>query len=390
MGEDRAVGQSGRLGRREFVRGAAGLGLVGLGLPAFLQACARSTPRVEKQPEAEAFTLEQYKKDAAAAQGAAKPLIGDIVDFKLSSSDWEGPFGFVKFRMRHGRVDGKDVWYIRTDSSDQAFPQAEKLVFVPKLAVLATQGLAGTAYLVSGGPANQPTIFSTEPGRDDYTPAWQVHRVTWKGSPRALESASDVEEAGRSGDVSIEKTNIVMNAAVVKWSTGELPVDAELKAYLGQGQLIEAPDTAGKTVTFKLSECFPGTRYIVTDHSISPAAEMTRTTFSPALQGGPSKAGATGRTNVFMNGIEGVGPMGFQPSAFDFPAGDPAWSPYWDHWTYGWKDGKTPRVLTTQTAIHAARDAGELDEFPGTPDTKGEIFTVNCPGVVLAPNVFPN
>jgi hypothetical protein len=38
--------------------------------------------------------------------------------------------------------------------------------------------------------------------------------------------------------------------------------------------------------------------------------------------------------------------------------------------------------------VHAARDAGELDEFPGTPDTKGEIFTVNCPVPVLAPNTF--
>lgn len=29
-----------------------------------------------------------------------------------------------------------------------------------------------------------------------------------------------------------------------------------------------------------------------------------------------------GRTNVFMNGLDGPGPMGFQPPAFDFAAGD--------------------------------------------------------------------
>lgn len=40
-----------------------------------------------------------------------------------------------------------------------------------------------------------------------------------------------------------------------------------------------------------------------------------------------SKAGATGRTNVFGNGLKGPGPRGFQPSVFDTQAGNPAWSP---------------------------------------------------------------
>jgi len=80
--------------------------------------------------------------------------------------------------------------------------------------------------------------------------------------------------------------------------------------------------------------------------------------------------------------------MGFQPSAFDLDAGDPAWSPYWDHFTYAWKDDGTPRVFTSETEIHEARDAGELDEFPGMPDTNGEICTVNCPVPVLAPVSF--
>jgi hypothetical protein len=34
------------------------------------------------------------------------------------------------------------------------------------------------------------------------------------------------------------------------------------------------------------------------------------------------------------------------------------------------------------------RDAGDVEEFPGVPDTKGTVFTVNCPVPVLAPNTF--
>ena len=159
-------------------------------------------------------------------------------------------------------------------------------------------------------------------------------------------------------------------------------------AYLGKGMLLEPVDTSAMTATFKLGQCYPGSRYFVLDHSVAPMAEGTFTSFSPRLQTGPSEAGATGRTNVFMNGIEGPGRMGFQPSAFDFTAGDPVWSPYWDHWTYAWKDGVEPRLITSQTEIHEARDAGDLDEFPGVPETNGEIFTVNCPVPVLAPNTF--
>ena len=115
---------------------------------------------------------------------------------------------------------------------------------------------------------------------------------------------------------------------------------------------------------------------------------MNATVFAPGLHAKPTQAEATGRTNVFMNGFAGPGPMKFQPSVFDSDPGDPIWSPYWDHFTYAWEADATPRVLRTERQLHAARDAGELREFPGTPDTKGEVFTVNCPVPVTAPATF--
>ncbi|MGH9004376.1 MAG: DUF7482 domain-containing protein, partial [Acidimicrobiia bacterium] len=294
----------------------------------------------------------------------------------------------VTLRLHKGAFDGTDVYYIRTDASDQGFATAEKLIYVPKLKPLTAAGLSGRAYLVEGGAAGQATVLSTEPGRDDYTPAWTVHKVTWKSQPRLLGSVADVEAAEKTGDVAVEKTDIVVNAEVVKWSTGQISVDPELKSYLGRGPLIEGPDPVALTATFKLGQCFPGSRYFAASHSIKPAAVMTQTLFAPRLHAGPSKAAATGRTNVFMNGIAGPGPMGFQPSVFDLDAGNPAWSPYWDHYTYQWRDTATARVLRTQGELLRARDAGELDEFPGVPDTQGEVFTVNCPAPVLAPIDF--
>lgn len=140
---------------------------------------------------------------------------------------------------------------------------------------------------------------------------------------------------------------MVINAGIIKWSTGEMGVDTDRTGYLGGGQLLEPVDTVGLRATFKLNQCYSGNRYLVLDHSMAPMAEMTRTVASPRLHGGPSRSGATGRTNVFLNGLEGPGPMGFQPSAFDFNAGDAAWSPYWDHYAYAWREGVAPRLLTS-------------------------------------------
>ena len=40
--------------------------------------------------------------------------------------------------------------------------------------------------------------------------------------------------------------------------------------------------------------------------------------------------------------------MKHQPSVFDSDAGQPQWSPYWDHFAMEWRDGRGPRVLPRQ------------------------------------------
>ncbi|MGH2765095.1 MAG: DUF7482 domain-containing protein [Actinomycetota bacterium] len=367
-----------RLDRREFFRltgrGALRLGALGT-VPWLVAACGRDEPAV---------TAPAGGGPAEATRGEV--IVGDIVDHALLSDEWEGSFGFVTFRLHHGMFEGEDVYFIRTDTSDQGFAQAEGLVWAPKIAVLSAEGLTGDAYLMEGDP-DQPAVLSSAPGQRDFTPAWRISRGTWKGSPKELTSVAELKDAEEAGDLTVEHTDIVLNGAVVRWGSQELPADEERVEYLGGGQLLEPPDTSGMRVTFKLHECYPGVRYIVADTSLEPMAEGMHIVPSPGLTDSPS-AGATGRTNVFMNGLEGPGPMGFQPSVFDSKAGDPAWSPYWDHMTYAWTDGVEARVLTSEEEVHAARDAGQLEEFPGTPDTNGEVFTVNCPVPVLAPNTF--
>lgn len=370
------------INRRQFLvdgtkRGMS-FSLLGLAAPTLFAACAADEPETSTPALAPSTP-------SPTSSGEATAVVGDVLDFALTSEDWKGPFGFVVFRLHRAVVDGKDAFFIQTDTSDQEIAEREKLVFAPKIGGLIDGGLSGEAYFFDDDEL--PAVLSSEPGREDYTPAWRINQVTWHAEPRQLNSPDDVKAAEVKGDVTVTPNEGIINAALIKWSTGELPVDKELTDYLGGGQLIEPPDLENLTVKFKLHECFPEVRYIVVDTSLEPMAEGMKVAHSPALQKSP-EAGATGRTNVFMNGVDGPGPMGFQPSVFDSQAGDTEWSPYWDHMTYAWKKGKEPRVLATESEVHSARDAGDLDEFPGTPDTKGAIFTVNCPVPVLAPNSF--
>jgi len=77
--------------------------------------------------------------------------------------------------------------------------------------------------------------------------------------------------------------------------------------------------------------------------------------------------------------------MGFQKSITDTKAGEAAWSPYWDHFTFMWEKAGDATVLKSQTDVLKKEEAKAIKRFPGTPDTNGQVFVVNCPVPVTAP-----
>jgi len=263
-------------------------------------------------------------------------------------------------------------------------------VFAPVLAgVQSAPGVTSKLYLFEGGSPDQLPILSTAPSQENYSPIWLLHKVIPKGNAR-YDSEEKLKAAESSGDVTIEGQSLFVNYPVVKWPGGELSVDQDKKEYLGAGQCLEPVDTANMTVTFKLHECFPGSRYIVTDTSAAPMAPMMAVAAAAPVQQLWSATGAPGTAKiwVFANGLPGSGVMGFQPAIFDSRAGDAVWSPLWNHFTLKWRDGVTPRVLKSKEDVAAALAAGEVEEFAGTPDTHPNGFIVNCPSPVLAPNTF--
>ena len=367
------------LTRRDFLR----LGGLGLGATA-LAACG--APITAAPTTAPPTTAPQ---PTAASAEQPRVMVGDVLDFALKG-EWPGRFGFVKFKLHAGFFNGDKAYFIRTDTSDKNFAEANKLVWVPLLnAVQSVPGVASKIYLFEGGSPDQLPVLSTAPSQENYSPVWQLHKVTSKGST-LYDSEEKLKAAESSGEVTIEAQSIFANYPVVKWLGGELSVDADKKEYLGGGQCLEPVDTSSMTAMFKLHECFPGSRYIVTDTSAVPMAPMMSVAAARPVQNLWKSDAAVGTAKiwVFANGIPGSGVIGFQPAIFDSRAGDAVWSPLWNHFTLKWKDGVTPRVLKSKEDVAAALSAGDVEEFAGTPDTHPNGFIVNCPVPVLAPNTF--
>lgn len=310
-------------------------------------------------------------------------IIGDVLDHALTSDAWPGAFGYVTFRLHEGRVDGEPVYFIRTDASDADYAQANGYVSVPMLANGAS--VASTIYYFDGD--GRFPVLSSAPHYDDFASLFHVKNVTVSDAALTLDSAELVEQAAADGNATIEETSIFVNHPVVQWPGGSLSVDTEKETYLGTGQLLAPVDTDNMTVMFKLHECFPSSRYIVTDTSAAPMAPMMSISAAPPTQQLVDMEG-TDEIWVFANGLEGSGVMGFQPAIFDNQAGSPTWSPFWNHFTVRWEDESQARVLRRSSEIKELIESGELALFNGTPDSHPTGFVVNCPVPVIATNTY--
>ncbi len=72
---------------------------------------------------------------------------------------------------------------------------------------------------------------------------------------------------------------------------------------------------------------------------------------------------------VFTNGLEGMGPFGFQQDIFDSIPGDAAYRPFRNVLLVAWNEGQSPRELRTVAQVQEAEADGEV--------------TISEPGIVV-------
>lgn len=154
------------------------------------------------------------------------------------------------------------------------------------------------------------------------------------------------------------RTKIVILVLLVSLLAACAPKEEMPTAVLPAGMAF----AEGKEIFFVHTEASDeGVAKLLSDMMSSPVL------YVPALAKTPDKALAN--VYVFDNGLEGMGPFGFQADVFDNPPGTTGYSPLRRINVVTWADPAKARMLTSVAEIMSAKDAGEV--------------TIAQPGVVV-------
>jgi hypothetical protein len=303
----------------------------------------------------------------------------------------------ISIPLMKGYENGNEIFFIATDASDnQTALQITnatgfKVNFAPLLA-RAPEDARGQAYVFENGIEGkgplgfQLPVINARPGQEGYNPLLQINFVRWNegaAQPTELRSEQDIITASNAGQLTIDKTDVIVNHPAVQWQGGSLPIrdDAtnitDESPYMGGGQVTKI-DTVNMTATFVAHRGWgPDGKtvyYIVTDAVPEMPASMMGVSFVPAnekLIGTP----VVPDLFQFTNGINGNGPMGFQSGIGSANPDDENYSPMWKISFLEWKDPSQARVLENQNDINMMLQRGLITLMPAM---EGR-HVVNCP-----------
>ena len=304
----------------------------------------------------------------------------------------------IDIPLMKGYENGNEIFFIATEASDnQTAAQITnatgfKVHFAPLLARTPEEA-RGQAYVFENGIEGegplgfQLPIINARPGQEGYSPLLQINLVRWNeatGQPTELRSEQDVIAASNEGQLSINKTDVIVNHPAVQWEGGSLSIREDVlnitdeSSYMG-GQVTNIDTAVNMTATFVAHRGWgPDGKtvyYIVTDAVPEMPASMMGVPFVAAddnLVGTPVAPDLF----QFTNGINGTGPMGFQSGFGSANPDDPSkYSPMWKIGFIEWKDPSQARVLENQNDINMMLEKGLITL---TPAMEGRHI-VNCP-----------
>lgn len=299
--------------------------------------------------------------------------------------------------MHKGIFNSSSVFYIITDASDKEFAevitekQDWKVELAPPISNAPESSLQQIFVFrngVTGGGiyGYQDEVFSSTPAQEsEYSALSSVVEVTWKKGQNKIifETSEEILEAYEGGRVEFNETGIVINTPQIIWPEGQMVIreDPEItddSSYTG-GQIVEI-DEEEMTVTFIAHRGWgPDGRtiyYIVTDATPSAPAQMMGVTYSPTSSELIANSAAVDLFQ-FKNGINGSGPMGFQPGIAAAAPGDENYSPIWRIYNVEWNDPKNAKILETRFDIDSFSEDDLLTVSIARPMNSDHL--VNCP-----------
>jgi hypothetical protein len=146
------------------------------------------------------------------------PIVLNCPIVKVSSSHSVPAAKTITLPVTYGYYDGHVDAMLSTDVTNKAQATATHINYSAAMGTLSA-GKYPALYRLSGrAAANQPQVFGSEPGEDDYSPLWQEITVTWKSgvTPVLLTKDDQVKELASKGMLILAPTPIVLNCPIVK------------------------------------------------------------------------------------------------------------------------------------------------------------------------------
>ena len=182
--------------------------------------------------------------------------------------------GTATLPLHRGTAAGKTVWYIVTDSSDQADAKRRGVIFSPLLAGVGTDC---TACLRAATESEAGIAF---PGAPDFSPT-RVYKPGPTGFPPA--AAAPGATATSTYAPFLKIGNAVVNAPIV--ATGDGPFD--ITTHTNTADRVVAIDAVNHRVTLLLARGFANGKrvlYLSTEASDPGAAAIERAIYVPSLK----------------------------------------------------------------------------------------------------------
>jgi hypothetical protein len=262
----------------------------------------------------------------------------------------------IKLPLYQGKLaDGKSVWYILTDTTDEAAATKWGINYSP--------GLAGAAGYTRTATADSTGMWIFDKGTVDFKPELSVTPGTQPNPfPPASVTPGSVGDADYTPLVTVD--NVIYNAPVLAFN-----VDASALNFCDGSvdhSIVHDKVTAicptDNTVTVSLTQGFGFGRriiYLSTDANVDLAAALEASTLTPRLNDLAGKAtaplflavnGPLGKDNPTRQGVTSAlsGEGGPRNLLGQIPGLSPNYSPIWDVSLYTWTDAAIQAGYRTQ------------------------------------------
>jgi hypothetical protein len=136
---------------------------------------------------------------------------------------------FISIPVEKGFVNGNLSYFISTDASEERIVSSVTnttkfdVNYAPTLGdtpeIARQQGYVFTKGILGNGTfEHQLPVASATSGDQGYSPLFEINYVKWNNESQAriLKSAADIMDAQSKGELSIEKSNVVINSPAVK------------------------------------------------------------------------------------------------------------------------------------------------------------------------------